>query len=350
VTMGASLNKVNTFNSNQSVIVDPNQNVTFFGYGLTIVSDAGNIALNWVEGNFNQLWGADLKGNNISISNSTFNNNISDSTRFIDDTGLLVESHGFSVSLNNVEANGNRLIGAKITSTSGASVSINGSRFSGNAGITCSVNGCPPGSQEYHGYGLNVFTSGVISVNDTFASDNNLYGALLDGSSVYVSNSTFDNNALGNGLTIKATDIVELDNVTATDNGLNGVEVSTTGSSCVNVIGGTFTGNAQYGISVSGTPINFTGTQTFGGNGVGDYQGTICVVTVAAPVASTVAFSTSNGPTEAPVVTGNDTPTTLSAGSTESNTTVSSEKKIKKAKKAHARHPRARAHKINRGR
>ena len=100
------------FSGNQSVAITPEMDMTFYGYGLTVVTP-GDITLNYVVANHNNLWGGSLTGNNVEIGNSQFNNNISDSNVFIDDTGLLVNAQG-NVDIFNSEANENRLIGADI--------------------------------------------------------------------------------------------------------------------------------------------------------------------------------------------------------------------------------------------
>jgi hypothetical protein len=433
------------FSGHQSVAIAPCGGLTFYGYGLTANSTAGDVILNGVEANFNNLWGGKLDGENVYVSNSKFNNNVTDSSQFIDDTGLIVNSRG-DVSLDVVEAKENRLTGADIKAV--GVVDISSSTFTGNAGITCQQAWCPPGSEIYHGYGLNVVTLGLINLDGVNASDNHLYGAHLEGGTVEVKNSSFNNNGTGagntplgrglevisegtvvismieangnqlfganidaagdvtvtasdftgnyhlvgtspegyglqiatpgnitlvsdtggfglngsqngsgailqgnnisvtdskfnnngsgNGLTITATGTVELTNVTATSNGGNGVEVTTTGS-CVQVNGGTFTGNAQYGIYVSGAPLNLDGTQTFSGNGSGDTFTDTPGTCVVAPVV--VNGVTTSLILTAPVVASSNTSTTVSSNSTNENTTVSNNtsKKTIKAKKAHAK-------------
>jgi len=299
------------FSGHQSVIFDPSEGLTFLGYGLTVVTP-DDIDLDGVTANFNNLWGASLTGNNVFVYNSQFNNNVSDSNVFIDDTGLIVNAAGY-VDIYNVEAKENRLIGAIITAAD--DVFVTDSTFTDNRGFTCSLNWCPEGSITYHGYGLQVTTPGLIQVSGTNASNNNLFGATLNGGMINVEDSIFNNNGMGNGLTVNATDDVTLINVTASNNGDNGVDV--TGVSCdqtVQVNGGTFSDNALFGLSVLNATLSLDGTQVFVNNGSGDFFANPCVVVIATPSTQPVS----------PVVTTNSNPAPAStgAGITSTSTTT----------------------------
>ncbi len=268
----------------------------FQGYGLQIVTqDAIDLASVTASDNF--LWGASLQaGGDVTIADSIFNANTTESPHFIDDTGLLITSGG-SVALNNVQANDNRLIGAKIDAVK--DVAINNSSFSSNNGITLSSTG----GQTFHGYGLQVTTLGNIAVNMTTASDNALFGAHLDaGGDVAVSNSNFNNQIsdptvtdptqqgrgleiisggnvfLSNvfvdnnqtfGANIQAGGDIYLDTVTATNNALNGVDVK---GACTTVflINGNYANNGGYGLSIVNALLNQSGAPAFTGNGAGD--------------------------------------------------------------------------------
>jgi hypothetical protein len=282
----------------------------FFGYGLTVVSD-GDIALNNVEANDNFLWGAWLDAlGNVSIANSVFNGNTTESPGFIDDTGLLVFADG-DVSLNNVQANENRLIGATIEA--GGDVAINNSVFSNNNGEL--VDGA--GNPTFYGYGLSVVTPGSIFLDGVTASGNTLFGASLDaGVDVAVSNSNFSNNTTGsadaeagfglevisggnvlmdnvvldNNQTFGADIVLEgnggvfLDAITATNNGANGVQVQTN-CGMVFLINGNYSNNGGYGLSVLNSSLNQSGAPVFGGNVTGDifHDPGTCVFTPATP-------------------------------------------------------------------
>jgi hypothetical protein len=268
----------------------PGQVGTFCGYGLQVVTP-DSIDIQGVVANENFLWGAWLRaGQDVNIVDSIFNANSTNSPAFIDDTGLLIESGG-NTSLNNVQANQNRLIGAVIDSV--GTVSISNSTFSNNTGTTIAG-----GVTTFHGYGLQVTSLDSIFINNVTASNNFLFGAQLGAAGdVVVTNSFFDNNttgsltdALGYGLgitsgqsvfmetvslngnqlyggNIQATGDAFLDFITATNNGTNGVEVDAT---CTAINGGTFTGNGEYGISLTNPALDQVGSPVFGGNGLGD--------------------------------------------------------------------------------
>lgn len=313
------------FSGHQSVTFTPCDGLTFYGYGLTVVTPS-DIFLDFVTANFNNLWGGSLTGNNVTVNNSQFNNNVSDSNVFIDDTGLLVNASG-TVDLYRVEAKENRLIGATITAA--GNVTIAESNFTDNRGFTCSLNWCPEGSITYHGYGLQVTTPGLIQVTDTNVSNNNLFGASLNGALVTVSNSTFNNNGMGNGLTINATDNVTLTNVTAMNNGGNGVDVAGVCAKLVQVNGSTFTDNALYGISVINATLTLDGAQIFANN----TSGNIFTDTSTCPLIIVPTSSNSGNTNTGTDTTNNTTPNTVTnintntsntgTSSTGSSTTVS---------------------------
>lgn len=287
-------NNCSSFSGNKFSITSPTGEVTFLGYGLQIVTPA-NINIDLVTANDNFLWGADLNaGGNVTISNSLFNGNTTDSKKFIDDTGLLIKSGG-TVSLNNVQANDNRLIGAVIKAT--GDVNISNSTFSNNKGITIASGG----AQTFYGYGLQVVSDGNIFLNVVNASNNNLFGAHLEaGKDVGITNSTFSNNdtgsvtdALGRGLEVisngfafltnvtvdnnqlfgadvQANNDVFLDGVTATNNSLDGV---TAKSNCMTVFlsNGTYANNGQYGLKIINSALDQSGgVPIFATNGAGD--------------------------------------------------------------------------------
>jgi Right handed beta helix region len=280
----------------------------FFGYGLSVVSQ-DVINLNNVTANNNFLWGASLKAaGDVTIANSTFNANSTESPGFIDDTGLLVTS-GANVSIFNSHADDNRLIGATIDAV--GDVSISNSTFSSNNGVILDSAGNP----TFYGYGLQVVTDGSIFLEAVTASGNTLFGAHLEaGQDVLVSNSDFSNQTsnsatalTGRGLEIvsggdvllqnvtlnnnqtfgaqiTAGGNVFLDTVTASGNGTNGVNVETKCGTLL-LIGGTYTNNGQYGLSLLSTKLTQTVAPTFAGNGVGNIfedPGT-CVFTTPPP-------------------------------------------------------------------
>ena len=265
----------------------------FLGYGLTVVSQDA-IDLDGVTANDNFLWGAMLTAaGDVTIANSIFNANTTESPGFIDDTGLLVNSGG-NVSIFNSHADDNRLIGATIKAV--GDVAISDSTFSSNNGVTLDS----AGNQTFHGYGLEVITDGNISLNRVVASGNTLFGAHLNaGLDVTVANSDFSNHTSGNanavvgrgleiisggnvfldtvtlnnnqtfGAHIQAGADVFLNAVTADGNGTTGVEVQTNCGTLF-LIGGTYQNNGQYGLSVLSTALNQTVAPVFANNTAGN--------------------------------------------------------------------------------
>ena len=315
------------FSGNQSAVVGPGGDMTFYGYGLNVMTP-GDIFVTQVVANFNNLWGCKLTGNNVIIADTQCSNNVSDSDNFIDDTGLLVNATGF-VDLYNVDASNNRMIGADITAL--GPVFIAQSTFTNNTGFTCSVSSCPPGSTiTQHGYGLRVTTPSLIMVTNTTVSDNNLFGAELNGGAggITVADSTFNNNSLGDGLTINATDNVTLTNVTAVNNGGDGVDVTGACGKVVQVTGGTFTDNDLYGLSVVNATLNQDGTQVFANNGAGDVftdPGT-CALVMAISVFTNNApiYINTNGTGKHVSIRSDDSSSTNSVAAGIANTTMAS--------------------------
>lgn len=297
------------FSGHQSLIINrPSMNLDFYGYGLKVVTP-DDIFLDNVEGNFNNLWGAWLDGNNISVYNSQFNNNVTDSTEFIDDTGMFIFASGL-VDIFRTEARENRLYGAQIVAE--GPVFIVESNFTGNWGFTCLLVWCPAHAIEYHGIGLDVTTPDLIFMRDTDVSDNNLFGAVLNGSQVVIENSTFNNNSMGDGLVVNATEDVTLTGVTAMNNAGDGVEVN--GISCdqvVEVNGGTFTDNLLYGLAVHDATLSLDGTQVFANNGSGDFFNDTCPIVMHVP--------TTNEDQSAPPVDTVDTSVSVTTSNTTTN-------------------------------
>ena len=262
----------------------------FRGFGLRVVTP-GRINVDSVTANNNFLWGAWLEGGQeIAIANSIFNANTTESPGFIDDTGLFVYGDSF-VTLTNVVANDNRLYGTYIEAL--GNVTVTDSTFNNNTGITNEA-----GVDTFHGQGMYIDSEADIFITNTDASNNMLYGGNLNAAgSVSILNSTFNNtttgsnaNAVGEGLQIvsgadtfltavtvgnspatgadiQAGGIAWLENLTATDNGGDGVSVQ---ASCVRLIGGTYSGNAQYGLNLNSSALHLLAQPSFSNNGAGD--------------------------------------------------------------------------------
>lgn len=265
----------------------------FFGYGLTVVSQ-GDISLSGVEANENFLWGASLDGPNVFIEDSTFNRNVTDSTSFVDDTGLLIVSAG-DVALDNVEANENRLMGADIQA--GGQVDIANSSFSRNYGVTVDDSG----NDVFWGCGLQVGglqqTSGLRECGqqnlpasminlDTVVADNNYFfgASLFAGSDVNISGSSFSNILYDDGtpdgfpqeqlegLKVKSGDVISLNTVTANNNLLSGADlVANSADGFISIDESVFSNNLNgFGLSaVTGEFISLTDVTAIGNGGDG---------------------------------------------------------------------------------
>ena len=158
------------------------------GYGLQVVT-VGAIFVDSTTASNNPLYGVTLSGSDVAVSNSVFDSNGTNSAKNSSGEGLQINASD-AVSLFNVEADKNKAFGANIQA--GSSVSIQNSFFSGNVGYTSGGCGGYGGYSGYGnssssgGYGLQVVTVASISVNNTTASNNPLYGASLSGSDVVV--------------------------------------------------------------------------------------------------------------------------------------------------------------------
>lgn len=233
-----------TFSNNRSTTPTDHM-MLWYGYGLTVVTEDGTITLNAVEANFNNLWGANLTGGDVNINNSKFNNNVSDTMKFIDDTGLFVNSSG-DVSINNSEFNENRLFGASIVAA--GDVFISSSFFNDTRGITCMDRACKV--LVYDGIGLKVVAGGIVDLDTVTADNNTVTGAHLEGSNIFIRDSTFNSTnsddpkqPTGRGLEVISTGEVTLNNVQANDNDLFGAAIEAVGP--VTITNSIFSGNAS---------------------------------------------------------------------------------------------------------
>jgi hypothetical protein len=336
----------NAFSNNTGAILDTtsgtsaiNVSDSNFGVDITTGNDGtglhaesgSTIDLNNVVASYNGANGAYLTAEgNITVNNSTFNENVH--FNFPQDPGLYAKSHGGDITLSNVIASGNDFGAGSVLSTGNTgAINITSGQFDGNGtfglqaqgqdgditinGITASFNMAKgtylstyglgniiinnSGFVENGSVGIYANTSeGNINLdNDTVTGDNGIddgapgaddltdYGAVLKGNNIFVSNSSFNLNTEV-GLRVVAGGQVDLVNVTADQNGGNGVEVYSTNSGSsvcpdeavvnivVNADGGTFTANIGYGLMVKPGPggnLVFINPSTFGGNGLGDY-------------------------------------------------------------------------------
>jgi hypothetical protein len=265
------------FSGNMSYSSSHCKGTTYNGYGLKVVT-TDTITLDTVTADDNNLFGASLTGADISISNSTFNNNGSGDPKQPTGRGLEVVSTG-QVTLTSVEASYNELFGANIQAD--GDVTVLSSIFAGNQYYTYTCKGVSTA-----GYGLKVVSAGNIvlgaadgQTTGVQAYDNGAEGAILVGeSSITVSDSSFNNNG-ADGLNITAhAGNVTLNNVVATGNGGDGVDVTGVCTNVLNVNGGTFSNNHQFGIRTNNITYNPDGAQTFANNSSGNvFQNSTCV-------------------------------------------------------------------------
>jgi len=247
---------------------------TYDGYGLKVVT-MNDISLDEVTANENGLYGAHLEGVNVDIETGFFNNNGSGDPSNPTGKGLEVVSTG-EVTLNNVEANNNQLFGANIQTD--GNVTITNSFFSNNMFYTSGK--CK--STAYDGYGLKVVsTNGNIELAQVTANENGLYGASLDGTlEIKVSDSTFNDNITSSGLIITGGDVI-LDNVTASNNGADGATICQANS--VLVTNSMFEDNSEFGLKVASPTFNDPDglLNTYSGNGSGSvfYDPVTCAAT-----------------------------------------------------------------------
>jgi hypothetical protein len=190
------------------------------GSGITVTTNSGNITLSDVDvTNQSDGYTANLQSQsgNISITNGSSNGSSFDGGN---------NSNGF------------------VATTSTGSITITGAAGNGNQ-VT--------------------FTDAVGSAN----------GATLSAPTVSLTRVTADNNAL-NGIQITDANAVTLNNVIATDNGTvvtgpdvgSGVRVIGTGTTVVNITGGTFSNNQRYPIEISNGTYSITNpTPSRTGNG-----------------------------------------------------------------------------------
>ena len=228
------------------------------GTGLTVYAQDVNIDNSKFERN--RTAGAILRATrNVTISNSSFSNPANARRQL---TGLDIESGG-SVSLQNVLADQNRDVGAKIVAGGSVSIGvtvgspIGTSSFSGTKNIV---------GTNFLGYGLQVETPGAIAIDGVAANDNFLWGASLIGGNVTISNSIFNANTTASpgfiddtGLLVTSSGTVNIDHIEANNNRLFGATITAAGDVSIN--NSFFTNN-------NGITVDSAGTQTFHGNGL----------------------------------------------------------------------------------
>ena len=192
---------------------------------------------------------------NISLNNFSFSNVSSGAA-------VIVYTSSGNITLDNVDVlnQTNNTFTATINSTSGNITLQNGSSFDGNS------------SDQSQGFSATT-GSGSITISDTTFSESfrNGIGNTSDGATLSAQTVTLNNvtatGSDGDGITINSANIVTLNNVTAMNNGTesgaaglagndgSGVFINGNVGSRVIIIGGTYTGNQEYGVEVA-TPAN----------------------------------------------------------------------------------------------
>ena len=204
---------------------------------------------------------------NISISRFTINGNGSST-----DNSLTVYTTSGDIALENININGQGGDGytAYLESDSG-DISVTSSVSSDNL-----FDGYNPPGNTNKGFSAKT-NSGSIEVSDTIFQDaagTNNNGASLSAPIVTLTNVIAQDND-GNGIRISNANQVTLNNVTAApdsasqSNGLSGVYVDGTGSTIVNILGGSFNQNSRYGVEVTGSILNEVSAPTCANNGLG---------------------------------------------------------------------------------
>ena len=218
----------------------------------------------------------------ITVTNSTFNGNTW--------TGLDARSDG-NITLTNVDAGGQEDGAYLDASTGSGNIIVTGSDFNSNSlagltartadgditltNVTANMNSSAPASPT--GGGTPMLTSPTI----VGSAGDDAYGIGLtstNGGAIQVTTSSALQNG-GKGLWIEGAGPVNLQGVTASDNGLHGAYIHNLGACealpiSVTVNAGTFQNNAGYGIlAVLGPAGTFTlaGSPFFVGNLLGDY-------------------------------------------------------------------------------
>ena len=201
---------------------------------------------------------------NITLTNFAFSGGSS--------TPVTIYTTNGDITLNNVDV-AEKSGGANtaiLESTSGDITVQNGSSFDGSN----------TGNNQNKGFSAET-TTGSITISNTSFTDArgcfaffgfcivdatvNYNGATLSAPTVTLTNVIANNNDLS-GIEINNANVVNLNNVTANGNGTlifgSGVNVNGTGSTIVNISGGTFNNNSAYGVSVFNGSFNVTSPMT----------------------------------------------------------------------------------------
>jgi hypothetical protein len=294
--------------SGGSIIIKPNSSFSGNNHDGLHAATNGNISLDGVSANANDIGGAGVAGSwltaglsgSISINGSAFSDNYGDALHAI---------AGNALTVTNVTANGNQRTSHNLAGTylsAAGPVNINYSTFNGNQydgllAASTTMLGTQGNQNDLGGHlvagtvlnssgpvtltsasfsnnkyeGLNAMTTSNIALVDVVANSNQVSGVglagtvLVAGGSISIDPSSFSHNT-GVGLIAKAGTALSMQGVGAKFNGGNGVEItagSDAGSLC-----GTYEGNNGYGVDASLPGTFGTRGDVFQGNVSGDWR------------------------------------------------------------------------------
>ncbi|MBK9924171.1 MAG: hypothetical protein IPP66_02670 [Anaerolineales bacterium] len=329
-----TLTNVDAFSNNTGAILDTtydfgaiNVSDSNFGTDATTGNDwtglhaesSDTITLLNVVSSYNGSNGAYLEvEGDITITNSSFDSNVN--SNFPEDPGLYANSNGGDITLTDVNADNNMYGAGAVLSTGGnGAITVTGGHFNGNGSFgvlaqnedgDITLNNVTASLNKIKGAYLNSYGLGNIFVNNSVFVENGSFGIyagtfegninldqvtvtgndvtgigaalITETGNIFVSDSTFNLNTAV-GLWVATGGQVDLVNVTADGNGVEVYSTSTVESMClgdevvnivVNVDGGVFTNNGEYGLMVKPGPLGtltFVTPSTFSGNTLGDY-------------------------------------------------------------------------------
>ncbi len=233
----------NLFGGNGSVVISGTNIFNANGnYGL-IVNSSEDITASNITANDNGGFGGSLDNRSgvgdVTISGTNiFNGN--------NQLGLEVYSNG-EISINNITASGNIGSGAALHNFTGSGdINLTGTNNFNNNVDSFGIN-----------YGLGAQSNGDINLNNITASNNGAFGnggigVFLEnnlggnGNIIFSGTNTFNNNDMS-GVNAVSTGNITMENVTANNNGLAGLDLGTL-SGNIEITCGTITGNGDYGI------------------------------------------------------------------------------------------------------
>jgi len=237
-----------TFTGNKQYGISATSTGAFTLSNITATGNSGGVALNNVGGS-----GA------ISVSGATLTNNGTPGSG----EGLSISSTS-AVTVSSITATGNGRSGASINTSTGTAgnVTVQNSVFS--------ASGTP------QMYGLQVTSSGQVTLDTVTASGNAQWGIWVDntsstaGASVNVSGGGASGNLASYGLRVLSKGAVDLNNFSATTNKLQGALITNTAGTGGVTISGTYSNNQATGVQVtSAGAVHVIGAVAQGNTGSG---------------------------------------------------------------------------------